>query len=225
MAIEFRCGQCGRLLRTGEDTAGRMAQCPECGSQTPIPFPAEQAAVTPSEVAPPTAEVPGKSPFGAGAAEPAEENPYQSPQQVWPAGAGYPPVAGYAVNRVAGPAVGLIVTGALGLLMHLASLVISILFPFQAVGNNPNAPQMQFVMQPQFGIGVAIAQHALGLGMAILVLAGGMKMKRLESFSLCMAASIVAIVPCFSPCCLLGIPFGIWALVVLNDPQVKSSFR
>jgi hypothetical protein len=41
MAIEFRCGQCGRLLRTGDDTAGRMAQCPECGSQTPIPIASE----------------------------------------------------------------------------------------------------------------------------------------------------------------------------------------
>jgi hypothetical protein len=42
MAIEFRCGQCGKLLRTGDDTAGRMAQCPECGSQTPIPLASEE---------------------------------------------------------------------------------------------------------------------------------------------------------------------------------------
>jgi hypothetical protein len=50
MAIEFRCSQCGRLLRTGDETAGRMAQCPECGSQTPIPFPGREELITPVEV-------------------------------------------------------------------------------------------------------------------------------------------------------------------------------
>jgi hypothetical protein len=32
-------------------------------------------------------------------------------------------------------------------------------------------------------------------------------------------------VPCISPCCLVGLPIGIWALVVLNKPEVKSSFH
>jgi hypothetical protein len=40
-----------------------------------------------------------------------------------------------------------------------------------------------------------------------------------------MAASIIAIIPCFGPCCCLGIPVGIWALVVINKPEVKSAFR
>ncbi len=37
MAIEFRCPQCGKLLRTGDDTAGRQAKCPECGAVSTIP--------------------------------------------------------------------------------------------------------------------------------------------------------------------------------------------
>jgi hypothetical protein len=32
-------------------------------------------------------------------------------------------------------------------------------------------------------------------------------------------------IPYISPCCCLGLPIGIWALVVLNNEQVKSSFR
>ena len=32
-------------------------------------------------------------------------------------------------------------------------------------------------------------------------------------------------VPCISPCCLVGLPIGIWALVVLNKPEVKGSFH
>jgi hypothetical protein len=50
-------------------------------------------------------------------------------------------------------------------------------------------------------------------------------MKKLESYGLAMAASIIAMIPCVSPCCLLGLPIGIWALVVLMKPEVKSAFH
>jgi hypothetical protein len=40
-----------------------------------------------------------------------------------------------------------------------------------------------------------------------------------------MTASILALAPCISPCCLVGLPIGIWALVVLSKPEVKSSFH
>lgn len=39
MPIEFRCTQCNRLLRTGDDTAGKQAKCPECGAILTIPTP------------------------------------------------------------------------------------------------------------------------------------------------------------------------------------------
>ena len=41
MPIEFRCSRCGKLLRTGDGTAGRQAQCPECGTIGTVPGPAE----------------------------------------------------------------------------------------------------------------------------------------------------------------------------------------
>ena len=37
MPIEFRCGQCGKLLRTGDETAGKRAKCPSCGTVQPVP--------------------------------------------------------------------------------------------------------------------------------------------------------------------------------------------
>ena len=86
MAIEFRCGQCGRLLRTGDDTAGRMAQCPVCGTQTPVPVRSEEPLITPIAVEPNEADAsappPSGTPFGAGPATlETGENPYQSPHQ------------------------------------------------------------------------------------------------------------------------------------------------
>lgn len=73
MPIEFRCLQCGKLLRTGDDTAGKQAKCPECGAVMPIPaaeiLPALPTTVYQRQDNPP-------SPFGPpGVAE----NPYQSP--------------------------------------------------------------------------------------------------------------------------------------------------
>jgi hypothetical protein len=38
-----------------------------------------------------------------------------------------------------------------------------------------------------------------------------------------MVASIFAMLPC-NPCCLLGLPIGIWALVVLSNEDVKDAF-
>jgi hypothetical protein len=42
---------------------------------------------------------------------------------------------------------------------------------------------------------------------------------------LCIAASIVAMIPCVSPCCCIGLPVGIWALVVLSKGDVKDHFN
>ncbi len=78
MPIEFRCTQCNKLLRTGDDTAGKQAKCPECGAVMTVPLP-DQGPVPPSrpmgsfEAAP--------SPFAAPSAPVAPDsmNPYQSP--------------------------------------------------------------------------------------------------------------------------------------------------
>jgi len=59
----------------------------------------------------------------------------------------------------------------------------------------------------------------------VVVLAGAIQMTRLRSFGLARTAAILAIIPCIGPCYLLGIPFGIWALVVLHDPAIRHSFR
>jgi hypothetical protein len=58
-----------------------------------------------------------------------------------------------------------------------------------------------------------------------LIIFGGVKMKSLKSYGLSMAAAVLAALPCTSYwCCLIGLPVGIWAIVVLMDQQVKASF-
>ena len=71
------------------------------------------------------------------------------------------------------------------------------------------------------GIFFNLFQLALGAVTAF----GGLKMKNLENYGLAMAASIIAVIPCFGSCCCIGIPVGIWSLIVLNKPEVKAAFR
>jgi hypothetical protein len=58
----------------------------------------------------------------------------------------------------------------------------------------------------------------------IIVLIAGIKMLQGQSWGLCLFGSIWAMMPC-SYGCLLGIPIGIWAIVVLNNDQVKRVMR
>ena len=151
-------------------------------------------------------------------------NPYENPYQPAPggnfAGGGGPPT-GNAADLVTGPAIGLMVTAGIGMAVQGLGLVMNVLGLGMgaAAGNDPEAAQMMV------SGGVGIAAGIVGLGVGVVILMGALKMKKLESFGFSMAAAILAALPCISPCCLVGLPIGIWAVVVLNKPEVKSAFR
>jgi phage FluMu protein Com len=214
MAIEFRCPQCNRLLRTGDETAGRHAQCPECGAITPVP-----ASTAASESPAPQYVPAAGNPFAVDAAEaqPPSDNPYQSPMSTACFVQRLPEQL--ALQRVAGPATALIVMSVLGMICDLLSLAFILVFTF---GNLPGGPKVGFDdFGGMFNMSVAI----IGLPAGIVMLIGAIKMKKLESYGLAMTAAVIGVIPYLSPCCPFGIPFGIWALVVLSDGAVKAAFR
>jgi hypothetical protein len=61
----------------------------------------------------------------------------------------------------------------------------------------------------------------------LLVILGGVRMLSLKSYGLAFLASVTAAVPCVSliACCGVGEIVGIWALVVLLQPDVRAAFR
>jgi hypothetical protein len=69
----------------------------------------------------------------------------------------------------------------------------------------------------------AIIGEIAGLIWSSVLFWGGYQMKNLNSYSAAMTASILAMVPC-NCCCIFGLPFGIWSLVVLNKPEVRDAF-
>ncbi|MHB8899804.1 MAG: zinc ribbon domain-containing protein [Thermoguttaceae bacterium] len=80
MPIEFRCTQCNKLLRTGDDTVGKQARCPECGAVMAVPAPAPASGSPFDPTAAPQPSVP-PAPVASPFAEPPRDstNPYQSP--------------------------------------------------------------------------------------------------------------------------------------------------
>jgi hypothetical protein len=49
-------------------------------------------------------------------------------------------------------------------------------------------------------------------------------MMKLQGWGMALTAAILSLVPCFQGCCLLAIPAGIYAMVVLLDSSVKPTF-
>jgi len=73
--------------------------------------------------------------------------------------------------------------------------------------------------------GSGIFQSLIGLGFSGFVIFGGLQMRSLKNWGVALAAAIIAMLPCGTNCCCcLGIPIGIWALITLTKPEVKSAF-
>jgi hypothetical protein len=130
-----------------------------------------------------------------------------------------------ALSAVKGPAIGLLVTAILGLIAVALGLIVNVLtlvgVPIGMHGMSD--PQMQKYFNMAGG-GFGIIQNIIGAVIGVLIWRGAAKMKALENHQFAFTASILAMLPCISPCCLLGLPFGIWALVVISKPEIKSQF-
>lgn len=222
MPIEFRCSGCGKLLRTADDSAGKQAKCPDCGTTQPIPAGSPPAMPPVPSASPFSTGGAPASPFGAGPSGPPDsENPYQA-TGTSPGGSDYiAPGQPYASSRVQAPAMALMVTMIISMPFILLGAVINMV---SMAGGGVAPAQQEMAINIMSG-GIGLVLNFVGLAIGVVILFGAIKMKNLQNYQYAMTASILAMIPCLSPCCLLGLPFGIWALVVLNDPNVKASFR
>ncbi len=123
-------------------------------------------------------------------------------------------------GQVNGPAIGLMITAILGFLGQAVSLIWR-LVGTSMMATDERMPAWAIAFSGTMGVVASI----VGILMSALILIGALKMKKLENYGLAMTASVIAMIPCISPCCLLGLPIGIWALVVLSKPEVKSTFH
>jgi hypothetical protein len=137
-----------------------------------------------------------------------------------------------ALDKVKVPAIGLIVSASISLLMSLWSLIRigsvgeQIQQMDQVLSQMGNPQLQQFMDQfTHFLTGpFAVANYLFQIVIAALILVGALKMLKLKSYQFAYAAAILSVIPCITPCCgwILGLIFGIWAMTVLG--KVKSYF-
>jgi hypothetical protein len=144
-------------------------------------------------------------------------------------------------DRVQLPAIFLIVVAVLNLLIALYWLVDGLFvtqmplaqFEQTMTARNPDLPaqlkQLGWTwegVQKGFGYGF-VALGVVGVLVAFLGIWGGVRMLQLRSYGVAILASILTAVPVLSGCacaCVGMIP-GVWALIVLMNPDVREAFR
>ncbi len=136
-----------------------------------------------------------------------------------------------ALNLVKAPALVLLICGILGAIacLTLGAMTLSgfdmnkaIMTRFGIKAPEPSAEQV--AMQAQIARASGLVQIVLGPIWNVVIALGAHRMGRLRSRGLAMTAGILAIIPCFSVCCLATIPIGIWVVTVLGKPEVRAEF-
>ena len=126
------------------------------------------------------------------------------------------------------PAIGIITTGALAGLLSLAGVIATLSGSSKNTELPPGLPpeaagflKSYLAMMETFNLPF----NLLALVMSVLTLMAGIRMLQRRSYGLVMTGVIIGMVPCLSACCCTGLPFGIWALVVLSNEEVRKSFH
>lgn len=225
MTISVSCDACGKSYKISDDKAGRRFRCKGCGELITVPELEYEDEWDDDEY-----EDDGYGDdeygddWGQGDDYGDDLNPYASPaasgrSKKRKAGSGG---KARAKSRLIGPAICLYIVGGLSALNHGVTLILV------AMGHEMVLPGLQ--PGPGNGPDLAgarmiggIVGGIIGLTMDLLVIVGAYNMHTLKSHSLAMTGAIVACIPC-CVCLVLGMPFGIWSLVVLNDSDVKAAF-
>jgi hypothetical protein len=155
-----------------------------------------------------------------------------------PSGGG-DPVAGRAKAKTVGTA--LLLYGLFSLVLSLVSLGLYAASPetiakpyhdmmkdmFKDAPRQPGQPDpvppyedFKKQMQVQNSIGAVVTS----IGSVITIL-GGLKMRSASGKGLAMTGAILAMIPCFTGCCCVGLFVGIWAVVTLGNPDVKAAYE
>ncbi len=130
----------------------------------------------------------------------------------------------------------LAITGGLSILYALFRIASSALGGF--VGGDPAdvLRQVDPAMREQLGPLLAVLERGstmMGVvwglvmaGVSAFVVFGGLKLRSGQSYNLAMAAAVLATIPCCfnGCCCVISMPAGIFALILLTKPEVKASF-
>ena len=121
-------------------------------------------------------------------------------------------------DRVRGPGTSLIVVGWVGVAATILALAMAL-----AIGLSDPPPQHELIVNIVIGAFLGV----ISLGYFGVIAAGGHQMVRCRRYGLAMAAAVMAIasVALIGLCSFVILPFGIWAVVVLGQADVRKAFE
>jgi hypothetical protein len=142
--------------------------------------------------------------------------------------------SGAARDAVNLPSIFIMILGALGIAMFLAAII-------SEVGGGSSRllewelarmpPDLRERMEPLLAMNRSgskvggIMMSLIGVAISAFTVFGGLQMRALKNWGVALASAIIVMTPCSTYCCCcLGIPIGIWALIMLTKPEVKSAF-
>jgi hypothetical protein len=133
----------------------------------------------------------------------------------------------HAEDRVKAPGILLLVVSGINLLCQLAAIFLIMVQdgPWRLPGSTPEAERLAQLLAG----GLGLLLFGGGIVASVFVIFASVRMLQLRSWGVAMTGSIVAttcLIPWICCCCVpIGLPFGIYAIVVLQDPGVKAAFR
>lgn len=239
MPITTTCPQCAKPLRVPDDLIGQAVRCPACATEwhvaepapsppdgVPSPRPEEQWHVTetPGErqaLAPPLPppsldDDPGEDDDDDEEFERNLDERFSQRRE-----------RRYlqdAKSKLMGPAIGMFVVSALLFLAAMFRVAHTgfMVYTFSAMPAGPGAPPAAY----SFGFVGAMLVYSLVLfALAGTTLYGGIQLLRVRRWGWCLAACICAMIPNCECCFVIGIPFGVWGIVMLVQQDVKEAFR
>jgi hypothetical protein len=71
---------------------------------------------------------------------------------------------------------------------------------------------------------VGLTFPIFGLFQGVVLVLGARRLRNLQGYRFVALSSVVAMIP-WSPFVVIGLPVGLWTLVVLSDPEVKAAFQ
>ena len=136
-------------------------------------------------------------------------NPYQSPA-VCDASSDQTQERNAIRTRLSRPATALLIMSSIHAVFPAIAIVSSVVIAFRSgLGGGAIPPLVGMTIHFIFLLAIAI---------------GAAKMGHLESYSAGRTAAVLSCIPGLTPFGLLGIPFGIWSIRLLNDPKVQAAF-
>jgi predicted Zn finger-like uncharacterized protein len=227
MPEQIRCPSCGAALRVPETLLGKNVKCPKCQKtfladmdepvepeaivREPAPSSARRRPKLSEETENEEEELPLE--------EELEEEEHDRPRRRGRRRRS----SRIAESAVIGPAISIMVVSGFSIVGGLVDL------GYRIFGPGLNAKMLARsgiqVAQPGLNAGVFLggAFDVLSMILPIVMVVGAFKMKNLQNYTLALTTCILAILPLHC-CCCIGLPFGIWGLVMLSKPEVKDAF-